>query len=290
MPELLITGGHSFIGGAVRARMEEASPEFHCTAVSLRGDGWKAMDLSRYDAVLHCAGIAHVSPDPSLADAYRTVNFELTRDLAQKAKADGCSHFIFLSSMIVFGQAARAGERRLISPDTPPAPVNAYGQSKLDAENALRALEDDGFRAAILRPPMVYGDGCKGNYNALRSLARKLPIFPEYENRRSMLYVENLAELIAQIVLSGASGTFHPSDGQPRSVSDIVRQICLCHGKNMRFSRALAPLVTLAGGRGVVRRAFGDMDYDASMPDFPGNYRRFSFEEGIRRTEGDEKW
>ena len=71
--------------------------------------------------------------------------------------------------------------------------------AKMDAENALRALEGDGFRAAILRPPMVYGDGCKGNYNALRSLARKLPIFPEYENRRSMLYVENLAELIAQL-------------------------------------------------------------------------------------------
>ena len=289
MPDVLITGGSGFIAAAALRRLREL-PGVRAQAASVRGGRWKDLDLSRYDCIVHTAGVAHVSPDPSLADAYRTVNFELTRDLAQKAKADGCSHFIFLSSMIVFGQAARAGERRLISPDTPPAPVNAYGQSKLDAENALHALEGDGFRAAILRPPMVYGRGCKGNYNALRSLARKLPIFPEYENRRSMLYVENLAELIAQIALSGASGTFHPSDGQPRSVSEIVRQICLCHGKTMRFSRILAPLVTLAGGRGVVRRAFGDMAYDASMPDFPGDYRRFSFEEGVRRTEGDEKW
>ena len=290
MPELLITGGHSFIGGAVRAWMEEASPEFHCTAVSLRGDGWKAMDFSRYDAVLHCAGIAHVSPDPSLAEQYDLVNHRLTAELAAKAKSDGVKQFIFLSSMIVFGEAAPAGTRRTISPDTPPSPANAYGQSKLDAENALHALADDAFRVAILRPPMVYGGGCRGNYNTLVSLARKLPVFPEFENRRSMLYVENLAELIRRIALDRAAGTFHPSDGAPRSVTDIVRAICAAHGKNMHFARALAPLVRLTGRGGIVRRAFGDMAYAPTMPDYPGDYRRFGFEEAIRRTEAARPW
>ena len=137
---------------------------------------------------------------------------------------------------------------------------------------------------------MVYGAGCRGNYNTLVSLARRLPVFPEFENRRSMLYVENLAELIRQIALNRAVGTFHPSDGAPRSVAEIVRAICAAHGKNMHFSAALAPLVRLTGRGGIVRRAFGDMAYAPTMPDYPGDYRRFGFEEAIRRTEAARPW
>lgn len=290
MHELLITGGHGFIGGAVQARLKKVSPEIHCTALSLRGDDWKRADLSAYDAVLHCAGIAHVDPDPSLSGQYDAVNHRLTAEFAAKARSEGVRHFVFLSSMIVFGEAAPAGVRRVISPQTPTAPVNAYGQSKLDAENALRALERPDFAVAILRPPMVYGPGCKGNYNALVGLARRLPVFPEFENHRSTLYVENLAELIRRILLCRASGTFHPRDAAPRSVSEIVREICAAHGKTMHFSRALAPMVRLAGRRGLVRRAFGDMVYDPSMADFPEDYRLFDFSEAIRRTEAAKPW
>lgn len=290
MPELLITGGHSFIGGAVQARLRTASPEIHFTTLSLRDDGWKTADLSAYDAILHCAGIAHVDPSPSLNEQYDAVNHRLTVEFAVKARAEGVRHFVFLSSMIVFGEAAPAGMRRVIAPDTPTAPINAYGKSKLDAENALRTLERDDFAVTILRPPMVYGPGCKGNYNTLVRLARRLPVFPEFENHRSMLYVENLAELIRLVLLRRASGTFHPRDAAPRSVSEIVREICAAHGKTMRFSRALAPVVRLAGQRGLVRRAFGDMVYDSSMTDFPEDYRLFDFSEAIRRTEAAKPW
>lgn len=289
MPDLLITGGSGFIATAVRNRLR-AFPEYHIDALSMRGDAWRSHDFSRYDAILHTAGIAHVSPDPSLEPQYRAVNFKLTRDLAETARREGVRQFVFLSSMIVFGEASPAGVRRIIRPDTPPAPANAYGQSKLDAENALRELETPDFRVAILRPPMVYGPGCKGNYNALVRLARTLPFFPEFENLRSMIYIENLAELIRLVLDRGASGTFHPSDGQPRSVSEIVRAVCAAHGKRMRFCRQLSPLIRLTGRSGLVRRAFGDMAYAPSMSDFPGDYRVTGFEEAIRRTEENAQW
>lgn len=289
MIRMLITGAHGFIGSAVCARLE-GDPRARAEAASVRGGAWREIDFSRYDCVLHAAGIAHVRSDGSLDAQYDEVNRRLTADLAARAKAAGVGQFIFLSSAIVFGEASPAGVRREIGPQTAPAPANAYGRSKLDAENALRALEGDGFRVAILRPPMVYGRGCKGNYNALVRLARRLPVFPDFDNRRSTLYVGNLAELVRQVALDRAQGTFHPRDGRPRSTADIVRAVCEAHGKRMRFSRALAPLVRLTGGRGLVRRAFGDMAYADAAADYPADYRRFSFEEAIRRTEDGAPW
>jgi len=286
---LLITGANSFIGRAVQSHLKDSS-EIKASAVSVRGDAWRSMDFSGFDCILHAAGIAHVSPDPSLNEQYVAVNHRLTVEIAQKAKAEGVKQFIFLSSMIVFGEASPAGVRRTITAESAPAPVNAYGQSKLDAESGLLALEDDSFRVAIIRPPMVYGPGCKGNYNTLVKLAEKLPVFPEFENRRSMIYVENLAELIRLIALSCDRGIFHPQDASARSVTDIVRQICAVHQKHMHFWRILSPLVRLAGRGGIVRRAFGDMVYEQSMSDYPQNYRIVGFEEAVRRTEGGSSW
>lgn len=289
MPDMLITGAHGFISQAVQSHLAD-DPAFHVDTVSLRTSDWRSMNLARYDCILHTAGIAHVRSDAKLSEEYGRINHQLTVEVAKKAKADGVKQFIFLSSMIVFGEAAPAGVRRRITQDTVPAPANPYGHSKLDAENDLRRLEDDHFVVAILRPPMVYGTGCKGNYNTLVKLARKLPIFPEFHNERSMLYVENLAELIRLIALRRDRGTFHPQDDEPRSVSDIVRVICAAHGKTMHFSRALSPLVRLVGQRGLARRAFGDMVYDSKMSIYPENYRIVRFEEAIRRTEGGNPW
>jgi len=289
MLKLLITGANGFIAGAVLDYLKD-SDEIEATAISVRGDGWKALDFSGYDSILHTAGIAHVDPDPSLAGQYEKINHQLTVEVAKKAKAEGVGQFIFLSSIIVFGDAAPAGRRRTITTRSAPAPSGPYGQSKLDAENDLKKLSCDSFRAAIIRPPMVYGRGCKGNYNTLVKLAERLSVFPEFYNNRSMLYVENLAELIRLIVLRRDRGTFHPQDTVPRSVTEIVHEICHVHGKRMRFSRLLAPAVRLTGFRGLVRRAFGDMAYSRTISAYPVNYRIVGFQEAIRRTEGDTKW
>lgn len=289
MLKMLITGANGFIANAVLNHLKD-STEIKAAAISVRGDDWQKLDFSQYDCILHTAGVAHVDPDPSLADQYEKINHRLTVAIAKKAKAEGVGQFIFLSSIIVFGEASRAGVRHTITSRTRPTPVNAYGQSKLDAEKDLRAMESDSFRAAIIRPPMVYGKGCKGNYNTLAKLARKLPVFPEFYNNRSMIYVENLAELIRLIALRRDRGTFHPQDLVPRSVTEIVHEICHVHGKSMRFWRILSPLVRLTGFRGLVRRAFGDVCYSRTMSEYPENYRIVGFQEAIRRTEGDTPW
>ena len=287
MTELLLTGASGFIGSNVRAQMPDS---IRVTPLSVRNDDWRNADFSRFDAVLHAAGIAHVLDGSMMGEAYHEVNCVRTLEIAEKAKKAGVGLFVFLSSIIVFGAPTPAGVHAPITPQTAPNPENAYGKSKLDAENGLRAMEADSFRVAILRLPMVYGRGCKGNYTRLASLARKCPLFPAFDNRRSMLYIENLTSLIAKIVFDCPSGTYHPRDGVSRSTGEIARAICAAHGKKCVQTRLLAPAVRLMGKDGIVRRAFGDQEYASDMPDYPANYRAFDFESAIRKTEGDEKW
>lgn len=287
MTELLLTGASGFIGSNVRAQMPDS---IRVTPLSVRNDDWRNADFSKFDAVLHAAGIAHVLDGSMMGEAYHEVNCVRTLEIAEKAKKAGVGLFVFLSSIIVFGAPTPAGVHAPITPQTAPNPENAYGKSKLDAENGLRAMEADSFRVAILRLPMVYGRGCKGNYTRLASLARKCPLFPAFDNRRSMLYIENLTSLIAKIVFDCPSGTYHPRDGVSRSTGEIARAICAAHGKKCVQTRLLAPAVRLMGKGGIVRRAFGDQEYASDMPDYPANYRAFDFESAIRKTEGDEKW
>ena len=285
MISVRITGGSGFIAGAVRARLEAFPARYRVGCVSLRDGEWREAGFSGWDCVVHTAGIAHVKNDPALEGEYLRVNRDLTLEVARRAKADGARQFIFLSSVIVYGDPPPAGERFMIGPDTPPAPANAYGRSKLEAEEGLRALEDETFRVAVLRLPMVFGRGCKGNYNALSAMARKLPAFPRFENRRSVLYVENLAECLRLLIDGGAGGLYFPQDARAVSTAQIVAQIARVRGRRIALLRGLNPLVRLLGRRGMARRAFGDLVYDPAMSALPEGYRRFDFESSIRRTE-----
>lgn len=285
MLNIVITGSGSFIGNALRRRLEEFPQDYAAKMVSVRGDDWRAAGFAGMDCVVHAAGIAHVRSDPDMEGLYEAVNRDLTLEVARRARADGVRQFIFLSSMIVYGQASPAGRPWQIRADTPPAPVNAYARSKLEAEAGLRSLENERFRVAVVRPPMVYGKGCKGNYNALVRLADALPVFPALDNTRSVLYVENLAECLRLIIDSGQGGLFFPQDENTVSVREMARMIARARGKRLRFTRCLNPFVRLLGRRGIVRRAFGDMNYDLNMSRSPGDYRRFDTEAGIIRTE-----
>ena len=284
MISVRITGGSGFIAGAVRARLEAFPDRYRVGCVSLRGGGWRDSGFSGWDCVVHTAGIAHVKADPALAPEYMRVNRDLTLEAARRAKADGARQFIFLSSVIVYGDPSPAGERFLIGPDTPPAPANAYGRSKLEAEEGLRALEDERFRVAVLRLPMVFGRGCKGNYNALAALARRSPVFPRFENRRGVVYVENLAEFIRRRVDAGDGGLFFPQD-EIASTAGLAALVARAHGRRMILLRALNPAVRLLGRRGMVRRAFGDMAVDPALAAPDDGWRRFDLESSIRKTE-----
>ena len=284
MKHILICGENSFIGRAVMSRLASFPKDYACEAISLRGDAWKQADFSRFDAVVHVAGIAHVSSKDVPDSAYHAVNCELALECARQAKAAGVKQFIFLSSMIVYGPAARAGKRQHIGENTLPAPENAYGQSKLDAERGLSAMEDETFRVAILRPPMVYGPGCRGNYTLLQKWVGKIPFFPDFPGTRSVIYVENLAEFIRHIINRCDRGVFHPQDAHT-TTAHIAREIAQARGAKLHLTKLFNPFIRILGRVGFVRRAFGDMNYDPALSAYPEKYRIYTLPEAIQKTE-----
>ena len=112
MRKVLIAGQHSFIGTAVERRLAAFSGEYAVETLDMHGEGWKAFDFSPFDSVVHVAGIAHVSPKPEMRPLYEAVNRDLAVACARRALETGVSQFIYLSSAIVFGDAAPAGGKR----------------------------------------------------------------------------------------------------------------------------------------------------------------------------------
>ena len=277
MTRVLITGKNGFIGQRIARRIPLSRME------SVRDGAWKAIDFSAYDCVVHAAGMAHVGYRDELQDLYMAVNRDLTLDIARAAKAAGVRQFIFLSSIIVYGPAARGGETRVITAATPPSPENAYGLSKLEAEQGLSALADDTFRVAIMRLPMVYGRGSRGSFALLLKYAEYLPVFPARCGRRSAIYVENLAEYIAYAIDRGLAGTFFPRDPASVTTPAMLSAIRAAMGKRTCVTGALDPLVRLAGGPGPMRRIFGGLEYSPELSLEIENIPMCTLEEAVRR-------
>ncbi len=287
---VLVTGVNSYIGNAFQSYMEQYPEEAAVEGISVRNDAWKTLDFSGYDCVFNVAGIAHADTghvSEEVKKRYYAVNCDLTVALAQKAKEEGVRQFIFMSSAIVYGDSAPIGFQRTITRDTPPAPADFYGDSKLQAEKGILPLADDHFKIAILRPPMIYGKGSKGNYPVLSKMAQKLPAFPKVENCRSMLYIGNLVEFVRLVIKNEESGFFFPQNGQYSNTSQLVQMIAEAHGKHIILvGGCTVPLRLLSQATGLVNKAFGSLAYDMSMSEYKENYRRFSLEESIRLTEG----
>lgn len=290
MKRILITGADSYIGVSVENYLKRWQNRYQVDTVSLRCENWREQSFRGYDSVLHVAGIVHqakTKDDPAQAELYDRVNHRLAVETAEKAKADGVGQFIFMSTESVYGLTAPVGRTVTITKDTPLRPVDNYGISKAKAEGGLAALGADGFRVAILRPPMIYGKGCKGNYQTLAKLAKKLPVFPLVENHRSMLYIDNLSEFIRLLVEDGAEGVFCPQNAEYVSTCDMVSRIAHANGRGILMVRGftwalklISPLTSLAG------KAFGSLCYDRSLSDYPRDYCVKSFEESIAETEG----
>ena len=290
MKKILITGADSYIGTSFEKYIQKSfSAEYEIDTVCMLDGSWRKMDFSSYDSVFHVAGIAHSDNGKISAEKeklYYAVNTDLTVETAKKAKSDGVKQFIFMSSAIVYGDSAPIGKMKRISPDTLPSPANCYGDSKLQAENGLKAVADESFKIVIVRPPMIYGKGSKGNYPVLSKLAKKMPVFPYVKNERSMLYIENLCEFIRLMVENEESGTFYPQNAQYANTSELVKIICNAHGKKIRFIKGVAWLLKLLGVfTNLVNKAFGSLSYDLEMSSYKEEYRIVSLEESIFRTE-----
>ncbi len=290
MKRILITGTQGYIGKSLADYLNRWPEKYQVDFLSLRGDAWKQTDFTGVDVIVHAAAIVHqpsTKDDPAQAGIYDQVNCRLTAELAQKAKAQGVSQFLFLSTESVYGLHAPVGKTLTITADTPLNPIDNYGISKLNAEEALSALRDGGFRVAIVRPPMIYGKGCKGNYQTLARLAEKLPVFPKVSNQRSMLYIGSLCEFLRLLIEDEADGLFCPQNAEYVSTSEMVRLIGAAHGKNIRLVggctwalKLLSHLTPLAG------KAFGSLCYDKSLSAYPKSYNLVSFQRSIAETEG----
>lgn len=283
MKRVLITGARSYVGGWVRRRLEKEPEKYSVEELDVQDESWRQFDFTGYDVVYHVAGIAHVSTDPTMESIYYKVNRDLAVEVGKKAKAAGVGQLIFMSSSIVYGNSAEWG-KGAITRETPAQPANFYGQSKLEAELGLQNLACEGYKVAILRCPMIYGPRCKGNFRTLARMAKKLPVFPRVKNRRSVLYVENLAEFVSQLIDLGLEGMFWPQNAVYMSTSEAVRLLGRAQGTPVHVTRLLSPLawfalhVTKAG-----RKAFGSLYYDMALSDYGFDYRICGFEQSIER-------
>ncbi len=271
MKKVLITGKNSYIGTNVERYLVERS--YQVDTIDMRGNAWKEYDFSPYDAVFHVAGIAHADVEKvseEEKERYYDVNCRLAVETAKRAKEQGVGLFVFMSSIIVYGESGGIGEKRIIKADTPLTPANFYGDSKVKAEEGLKPLADGEFQIAILRPPMIYGEGCKGNYRTLEKLAKVLPFFPAIENERSVLSVENLCKAVEMIMAKPESGVYFPQDSGYGNTAKMVQDIAAERGKKVRLTRLFNPAIRCIGktkgkyGR-LVNKAFGNLCYDKEL-------------------------
>ncbi len=290
MKKLLITGAHSYLGRAVDAYLNRWPESYQVTKISVSDGSWKEISFQGYDAVLHTAAIVHQpgsKHDPDQWPLYERVNVNLAIEVARKAREAGVRQFLFMSSASVYGLDAPLGKSVTITAETPLLPRDHYGLSKLKAEEGLRKLAGDGFKLVILRPPMIYGKGCKGNYQRLAAMAKKLPMFPDVDNRRSMLYIGNFCELIRLILDDEAEGTFCPQDRAYVNTSDMVNRIAHCHGRNILMVKGTTwALKLLRPFTSAVDKAFGSLCYAPELSTYPKNYQIVDFMDAICQTEG----
>ena len=289
---ILITGANSYIGESVEKWLKQTSDSYHVAILDMLDPHWKEHDFSKYDVVYHVAGIAHAdvgNVSEEVKEKYYKVNRDLALEVANIAKDKGVKQFIFMSSMIIYSGC----KETFITKETVPQAENFYGDSKLQADLALQKLNDATFKVCIVRPPMIYGKGSKGNYPLLVKLATKLLVFPIVKNRRSMLHIDNLCEFIRLMINNEEAGIFFPQNDEYTNTSDMVEMIAKVKGHKIIMIPGvnfMVQLMTKVPGKigTLANKAFGSSAYDMILSCYDkGNYRVHSLNESIQVSEGD---
>ena len=281
---ILITGKNSYIGTSVETWLNQSPENFIIDTIDTRDNAWKKADFSKYDVVFHVAGIAHANAKEDQRDLYYKVNTDLTIEIAKHAKEKGVKQFIFMSSAIVYTSSEL--NDGLITRDTVPYSEDPYGDSKIKAEEGILPLQDDNFNVVVLRPPMVYGTGSKGNYPKLVKLAKSTPLFPDYNNKRSMLHIDNLSEIIRLIIQNNDKGVFWPQNSEYTKTSDMVKYIAEANNKKIYFTKIVNPFINILNKNKIISKVFGNLYYDLSLSNYQnGDYQLNSLKQSILKTE-----
>lgn len=276
MKHVLIAGAHSYIGDSFKEYLGTYPDQYRVTEMATKGLKPTPELFTGVDAVFCVAGIAHIKENRKNRHLYYEINRDLVVKIAKAAKEAGVKQFILLSSMSVYGLTTGH-----IRKNTKPNPKSAYGESKLQADEEIMKLEDPNFVFTCLRPPMVYGHNCTGNYQKLRKFALMSPVFPKYNNKRSMVYIGNLCQFVKDCIDSEKKGLFFPQNKEYVNTSNMVELVANLHGKHIVFTKVFnwalkkVPLNT-------VKKVFGNLTYERT--DTIGKY---SFIESIQLTEGE---
>ena len=267
---VLLTGATGFVG---KRFVEYNRDSIQVKTLSFQE--WENNDTDVFKnvkTVVHLAGIAHrmEKTDP---DLYFSINYQKTSVFADVAKKMGVKHFIFISTIKAFGEH----QNGVLNEDSPTVPINdPYGESKLKAEEYLKSIEDDHFIVSIIRPPLIYGPGVKGNLIKFLDLANKpVPLpFKHVSNRRTMIFLDNFIELINTIVERKKSGIFLAGDAYPISTEYLISEI----RKNLQKPKLLfkmpSIIINILGKfkPELIMRLFGSLEMDVS-----NSYKRLGF-------------
>jgi nucleoside-diphosphate-sugar epimerase len=286
--EILVTGASGFIGGQLIMRLAAQPSTAVLGAVrsnpagdhsGLRAVGEISGDTDWSEAlqgqrlIVHTAARAHIMKDEVLDPLaeYRKVNVEGTLNLARQAATAGVRRFVFISSIKVNGEQTPLGQP-FLSHDGP-LPEDFYGISKHEAEQGLRELAaETGMEVVIIRPPLVYGPGVKGNFASMIKLVGKgLPLpLGAVHNKRSLVALDNLVDLIITCIdhPGAANETFLVSDGEDLSTTQLLQDVAEAMGKPSRLIPVPAGLLqfgaTLLGKKAVAQRLLGSLQVDIS--------------------------
>lgn len=274
MKNILLIGKNSYLAKSARKLL---MIHYNVDTLSVRDQEWKTIDFSKYDSCICFIGIAHKNVENS--QDYYSINRDLVYDIANEAKKKRLSQFIFISSMSVYG--LDSGE---IKKNTKEEPKTHYGKSKLEAEQLLIKLDSKEFKVAIIRPPMIYGKNCKGNYPKLSKLIQKSPIFPKTDNKRSMIYVDNFSEFLKCIIKYKEKGIFHPQNEEYVNTSNLAKNIAIQYNHRLYISKIIYIFINLIK-TSTIKKMFGSLYYEKSLSLYNFNYNIVDFEESVRKTE-----
>ena len=287
--KILITGENSYIGTSFYKYCNENGLNFVIETISVRGEEWKSKDFSNYDVVLNVAGIAHRKETKENRNLYFEVNRNLAIDIATKAREENVGQYIYLSTMNVYGKTTGT-----ITKETLEKKKNAYGESKLQAENQLLEKNSENFFVSIVRPPMVYGPNCVGNYTTLSKFAKRTKFFANYTNHRSMIFIDTLSLFISKLIIYKKDGIFYPQNSEYVNVKKMIEQIARYNNNTITFTSFFNPFINLMN-LNLFKKIFGNLIYEKNMSllyDDDGakiEYQVIDFEKSIEMTELNEK-
>ena len=289
MKKVLIIGKNSYIARKFvdyLCMLNQSDIEIH--GVSASNGEWKKISFKGYDSILFLAGKVHQKETRDNVKEYGEINYKLAMEVAKKAKNSHVKQFIYMSTAAVYGNAGQERGNVRIDENSPCIPKTAYGMSKRKAEIKLLELEsraDVTMNICIVRPPMVYGDNCPGNFTRLWKLALKTPVFPLLHNERSMIDIDNLCEFLYQIIIQEKRGIYHPQDKEYVDTSKLVGDMRKQEGKKMFYVKLGNPLLrVLVKKIEVVEKVFGNYTYEKEMSVYEGiEYQKYGVEDVVRR-------